>query len=135
MTAMTIVSELYGFPRFTSPRGLMAFLGLVPSEHTSGYDPKRGGITKTGNGHVRRVLVEAAWHYRHRPGVGSLRKRRQGQPAEIIALADKAQQRLCRRYRRMTDSGKPSPKAVTAVARELTGFIWAALSHARKVSA
>jgi transposase len=135
VTAMTIVSELYGFQRFQSPRGLMAFLGLVPSEHTTGYHPKRGGITKTGNGHVRRVLVEAAWHYRHRPGVGSLRKRRQGQPAEIIALADKAQQRLYRRYRRMTESGMPSPKAVTAVARELTGFIWAALTRAARASA
>jgi transposase len=85
VTAMTIVSELYGFQRFQSPRGLMVFLGLVPSEHTTGYDPKRGGITKTGNGHVRRVLIEAAWHYRHRPGAGSLRKRRKGQPAEILA--------------------------------------------------
>jgi transposase len=130
VTAMTIVSELYGFQRFRSPRGLMAFLGLVPSEHTTGYDPKRGRITKTGNGHVRRVLIEAAWHYRHRPGIASLRKRRQGQPAKIIALADKAQHRLYRRYRRMTEAGKPSAKAVTAVARELTGFVWAALSQA-----
>jgi transposase len=134
VTAMTILSELYGFARFQSPRGLMAFLGLVPSGHTTGYQPKRGGITKTGNGHVRRVLIEAAWHYRHRPGVGSLRKRRQGQPAEIIALADKAQQRLHRRYHRMTAAGMPSPKAVTAVARELTGFIWAALSRGTKTA-
>jgi transposase len=129
VTAMTILSELYGFPRFQSPRGLMAFVGLIPSEQTSGYDPKRGGITKTGNGHVRRVLIEAAWHYRHRPGVRSVQQRRQGQPAEVIALADKAQQRLYRRYRRMTERGMPSPKAVTAIARELTGFIWATLSR------
>jgi transposase len=130
VTAMTILSELHGFSRFHSPRGLMAFLGLVPSEHTSGYDPKRGGITKTGNGHVRRVLIEAAWHYRHRPSVGSpLQKRRKGQPAQMIALADKAQQRLYRRYQRMTERGMPTPKAVTAIARELTGFIWAALSR------
>jgi transposase len=135
VTAMTIVSELYGFERFRSPRGFMAFLGLVPSERTTGYDPKRGGITKTGNGHVRRVLIEAAWHYRHRPGVGSLRKRRTGQPAEIIALADKAQHRLYRRYRRMTEAGKPGPKAVTAMARELAGFIWAALTRAAQASA
>jgi transposase len=133
VTAMTILSELYGFARFESPRGLMAFLGLVPSEHTTGYQPNRGGITKTGNGHVRRVLVEAAWHYRHRPGIGSLRKRRRGQPAEIIALADKAQHRLYRRYCRMTAAGKPSTKAVTAMARELTGFIWAALRPAATV--
>lgn len=128
-TAMTIVAELYGFQRFQSPRGLMGFLGLIPSEDTSGYDPKRGGITKTGNGHVRRVLIEAARHYRHKPGAGALRKRRKGQPAQIIALADKAQRRLHGRYRRMTERGKPTPKVVTAVARELTGFIWAALSR------
>jgi len=135
VTAMTIVSELHGFGRFASPRGLMAFLGLVPSENTTGYEPRRGGITKAGNSHVRRVLIEAAWHYRHRPGVGALRKRRQGQPAAIIALADKAQHRLYRRYRRMTEAGKPGTKAVTAIARELTGFIWAALSPRTRVTA
>ncbi|HKC12331.1 MAG TPA: IS110 family transposase [Vicinamibacteria bacterium] len=129
VTAMTIVSELYGFERFQSPRGLMAFLGLVPSEETSSDKTHRGGITKTGNGHVRRVLIEAAWHYRHKPGTRSLRKRREGQPAEVIALADKAQHRLFRRYRRMTEAGKPGPKAVTAVARELAGFVWATLSR------
>jgi transposase len=129
VTAMTIVSELYGFERFQSPRGLMAFLGLVPSEQTSSDKTHRGGITKTGNGHVRRVLIEAAWHYRHKPGSRSLRKRRKGQPAEVIALADKAQHRLFRRYRRMTEAGKPGPKAVTAVARELAGFVWATLSR------
>jgi transposase len=129
VTAMTIVSELYGFERFQSPRGLMAFLGLVPSEQTSSDRTHRGGITKTGNGHVRRVLIEAAWHYQHKPGSRSLRKRRVGQPAEVIALADKAQHRLFRRYRRMTEAGKPGPKAVTAVARELAGFVWATLSR------
>jgi len=80
-------------------------------------------------------MIEAAWHYRHRPGVTSLRKRRQGQPAEIIALADKAQQRLHRRYRRMTEKGIPAPKAVTAVARELTGFVWAALHPKTRATA
>jgi transposase len=130
-TAMTIVTELYGFARFQSPRGLMGFLGMVPSESTTGYDPKRGRITKAGNGHVRRVLIEAAWHYRHKPGVGrSLRERRKGQPAQIIALADKAHQRLYKRYRRMIERGKFTPVAVTAVARELVGFVWAALSQA-----
>jgi transposase len=129
VTAMTIVSELYGFERFQSPRGLMAFLGLVPSEQTSSDKTHRGGITKTGNGHVRRVLIEAAWHYRHKPGTRSLRRRREGQPAQVIALADKAQHRLYRRYRRMTEAGKPGQKAVTAVARELAGFVWATLSR------
>lgn len=128
VTAMTIVSELYSFERFQSPRGLMAFLGLVPSEQSSSDKTHRGGITKTGNGHVRRLLIEAAWHYRHKPGARSLKKRRAGQPPAVIALADKAQQRLYRRYRKMTDAGKPGTKAVTAMARELTGFIWATLS-------
>jgi transposase len=135
VTAMTIVSELYGFERFHSPRGLMAFLGMVPSEQTSSDKTHRGGITKTGNGHVRRVLIEAAWHYRHKPGARSLRKRREGQPVEVIALADRAQHRLYRRYRRMTEAGKPSSKAVTAVARELAGFIWATLSRGARANA
>jgi transposase len=129
VTAMTIVSELHGFERFQSPRGLMAFLGLVPSEQSSSDKTHRGGITKTGNGHVRRVLIEASWHYRHKPGARSLKKRRAGQPAAVIALADKAQHRLYRRYCRMNDAGKPGSKAVTAMARELTGFIWATLSR------
>ncbi len=103
----------------------MAYLGLVPSEHSSGGTRRRGSITKTGNSHARRLLVEAAWHYRHRPGVSALRKRREGQPAEIIAIADKAQRRLHRRYRRMTEANKPAPKAVVAGARELVGFLWA----------
>jgi transposase len=128
ITAMTIVTELHGFARFTSPRGLMAYLGLVPSEHSSSDSKRRGSITKTGNGHVRRVMVEASWSYRHRPQVPkALRKRRRNQPAAVIAIADKAMLRLYRRFQRMTAKGKPTPKAVTAVARELVGFIWAVL--------
>jgi len=127
ITAMTIVTELHGFARFTAPRGLMAYLGLVPSEYSSSDNTRRGSITKTGNGHVRRVLVEAAWNYRHRPSVAALKKRRTGQSPVVIAIADRAMQRLYRRYHRMTAKGKPAPKAVVAVARELTGFIWAAL--------
>jgi transposase len=124
---MTIVTELHNFMRFFSPRGLMAFLGLVPSEHSSGDKRRRGAITKAGNGHVRRLLIEAAWHYRHRPGVKSLRGRREGQPAHVIAVADKAMQRLHRRYVRMEARHKPTPKTVVAIARELAGFIWVAL--------
>jgi transposase len=137
VTAMTVVSELYDIARFGSPRELMGFLGLVPSEQSSGSTERRGSITKAGNSHVRRVLVEAAWHYRHRPGVGqALAKRRRGQPAEVIAIADRAQHRLFRRYWTLMGRGKPSPKAVVAVARELVGFVWAALvssqvAHAR----
>ncbi len=127
VTAMTIVAELHTFGRFTSARGLMAYLGLVPSEHSSSDRTRRGSITKAGNSHVRRVLIEAAWNYRHRPGTATLKKRRQGQPAVIIALADRAMQRLYRRFSRMTNSGMPGPKVAVAVARELTGFIWAAL--------
>lgn len=130
ITAVTILAELHDFRRFESPRGLMAYLGLVPSEHSSAGNTKRGGITKAGNSHARRVLVESSWHYRHRPGVGALRKRREGQPARVIAIADKAQQRLNRRYRRMTAMGVPTPKVATAIARELVGFIWSVLRPA-----
>lgn len=131
VTAMSIVAELHGVERFESPRKLMAYLGLVPSEHSSGGKEKRGGITKAGNSHVRRLLIEASWHYRHRPGAGRvLAKRREGQPPRIIAIADKAQQRLHRRYQRLIAHGKAPSKAVTALARELVGFVWAALTTA-----
>jgi len=129
ITAMGLVTELHDFMRFESPRGLMAFLGLVPSEHSSGASERRGSITKTGNRHARRLLIEAAWHYRHRPGVRSLTRRRQGQPASVIAIADRAMQRLHRRFTRLTAKGKPQPKAAVAIARELAGFVWAALHH------
>lgn len=127
LTAMTLVAELHDFMRFESARGLMAFLGLVPSEYSSGGKKQRGAITKAGNGHARRLLIEAAWHYRHRPGVHSLRARRQGQPPHVIALADKAMIRLHRRFAHMLERGKARPKVVVAIARELTGFIWAAM--------
>ena len=107
----------------------MAFVGLVPSEHSSGGTRARGAITKTGNAHLRRVLVEAAWHYRHHPFVGEcLRTRQQAAPAQRVALAWTAQQWLCRRFRRLAAREKARPTAVTAVARELTGFLWAALT-------
>lgn len=128
ITAVTIVVELHTFHRFTSPRKLMAFVGLVPSEHSSGQRRRLGAITKTGNSHVRRLLIEAAWNYRHRPRVGTLARRRKGQSARVIALADRAMQRLYRRYTHMTLRGVPSQKATVALARELVGFVWAALS-------
>lgn len=128
LSAMTILAELHDFRRFTSARQLMSYLGLVPSEHSSGESTRRGGITKTGNAHVRRILIEAAWHYRHPPRVGVvLRKRREAQPAEIIAIADRAMRRLHRRHWRLLSMNKPPQKVVTAVARELTGFLWATL--------
>ncbi|GAC1424592.1 MAG: IS110 family transposase [Acidobacteriaceae bacterium] len=128
ITAMTLVTELHGVERFHSPRQMMAYLGLVPSENSSSDKTRRGGITKAGNSHVRRVLVESAWHYRHAAGVGKvLLQRRRGQPVRAIAIANTAQQRLCRRFRRLTERGKPSAKVVVAVARELAGFVWSAL--------
>ena len=127
LTAMGLVAELHDFMRFESPRALMAFLGLVPSEHSSADSQRRGAITKAGNSHARRLLIEAAWHYRHRPSVLSLRRRRQGQPPHVIALADKAMHRLNRRFNRLLVHGKPRPKVAVAIARELAGFVWAAM--------
>jgi transposase len=129
VTAMTIVAELHDFRRFETPRALMAYLGLVPSENSSGDNERRGSITKAGNKHVRRVLVEAAWHYRHKPAVGvKLRKRREGQPEAVIGVADRAQHRLHRRYwHLLVQNNKVPNKVIVAIARELVGFIWAAL--------
>ena len=135
VTALTLVAEIHDFRRFESPRQLMSYLGLTPSEHSSAGEPKRGRITKAGNSRVRRLLIEASWHYRHRPAVGAkLKRRREGQPPHVIAIADKAQQRLHRRYHRLTlGSCKPPTKAVTAVARELVGFVWAAMQPVRQL--
>jgi len=130
LTALTIAAELGDPRRFATAPSTMAFVGLVPSEHSSGTKRAQGGITKTGNAHLRRVLVEAAWHYRHHPFVGhTLRTRQRGAPADTIARAWTAQQRLHRRYRRLVARGKPKQHVVTAVARELTGFLWAALTQ------
>ena len=127
LTAILLLAELHDAQRFPTARSLMAYLGLVPGEHSSGERRRRGPITKTGNTLARRLVVEAAWHYRHRPGVGpKLAKRRCGQPTRVVALADKAQQRLCRRFRRLA-MHKPGPVVTVAVARELVGFLWAAL--------
>lgn len=129
LSAVTIVAELFDIRRFASARDLMAYVGLVPSEHSTGEKVRRGSITKTGNKHVRRILVEAAHHYRHRPSVGAaLRKRRVEKPAEAIAIADRAHIRLHKRFWKLINAGKPANKATTAVARELLGFIWSTLS-------
>lgn len=129
VTAMTIVAELHDVRRFKSPRQLMAYLGMVPSEHSSSDKHRRGGITKAGNSHIRRVLVETSWQYRHKPAVGkSLRARRRGQSPQIIAIADRAMSRLNRRYWSLTMRGKPHNVATIAVARELVGFLWSALA-------
>ena len=132
VTALSLLAEVHDFRRFNSPRQLMSYLGLTPSEASSGTQRRLGAITKCGNGHARRLLIEAAWHYRHRPSVGtSLRRRRSGQPPHIIALADKAQMRLSKRFYRLAyTKGKPGGKVVTAIARELSGFIWAVMQGA-----
>jgi transposase len=130
LTALTIAAELGDPRRFASAPRVMAYVGLVPSEHSSGTKRAQGGITKTGNAHLRRVLIESAWHYRHHPFVSAtLRARQQGAPAPVIAHAWTAQQRLHRRYARFAARGKPKQHIVTAVARELTGFLWAALTQ------
>lgn len=129
ITAVGLAVELHNFERFTAARRLMSFVGLIPGEHSSGEKRRQGAITKTGNSHVRRLLIEAAWNYRHRPRVGAaLQNRRKAQSPRTIALADRAMQRLHRRYQQMTLRGVSPQKAVVAMARELAGFVWAALS-------
>lgn len=131
-TAFGLVTELHGIEHFDRAGGLMAFVGLVPSEASSGERQRRGSITKSGNRHARKLLIESAWHARHKPAIpAALRKRREGQPPEVIAMADVAMQRLHRRYWRLVERGKPTTVAATAVARELTGFVWAALHAVR----
>lgn len=126
VTAMTVMAELGDITRFDSPRELMGYLGLVPSEHSSGPKRRQGGITKTGNGHVRRVLVEAAWSYRFPPRkTAHLQRRALKTSPKVQAIAWKAQKRLCGRYQHLTARGKRTVQTCTAVARELSGFIWA----------
>jgi len=130
VTAMVLLTELYAFQRFTSARELMSFLGLTPSELSSGETRRMGRITKAGNSRVRRVLVEAAWHQRHAPSRSKLmRGRRMDQPDWVVRLAERAERRLCRRYWRLVQGGKIPVKATTAVAREMAGFIWAVLFY------
>lgn len=130
LSAVILVAEICDFHRFEHPRELMSFVGLVPSEHSSGAKQRRGGITKTGNGHARRVLVEAAWHYRRPPRRSStIEARWEGQPGPVVAHAWTAQERLHRRFFRLTSRGKSSQVAVVAVARELCGFVWAAATQ------
>jgi transposase len=130
LTALSLLAEIGDFHRFGSARELMAFLGLVPSEYSSGPERHRGSITKSGNGHARRLLIEAAWHYQHRPRLGA-RQRAQVEliPPDVTARAWRAQVRLNSRHRALTARGKRSTVANVAVARELTGFIWAAMTH------
>ena len=124
--AVTLVAELGALARFARPRQLMGYSGAVAREHSSGPRTHRGGITKTGNAHVRRIVIEAAWAYRHRPSLGqTLRARQAGLSDAVKALAWKAQHRLHARYQHLLGKGKPKPQVVTAIGRELLGFIWA----------
>ncbi len=126
ITAVILAAEIGDFTRFATPRQLMAYLGQVPSEDSSGQRRHQGRITRTGNGHARRILTEAAWNYRFHPQPSrTICKRRESLPPEIVAIAEKAERRLSRRYQHLINRGKSSPKAVTAVARELAGFVWA----------
>jgi transposase len=136
VTAVSLVVELYSIERFQSPRQLMSYLGLIPSECSSGEKVKKGPITKAGNRRVRRLLVEAAWHQRHHPVKSkALRKRRENQPDWVIKIADRAMKRLHQRYMHLVSNGKETKVAATAVAREMVGFLWSVLyGHAELVS-
>lgn len=126
IAAMTLVAELQDFLRFESPRQLMAYLGLVPSEHSSGPKRRQGAITKAGNSAARRMLVEVAWHYRMEPRVSPIIAARQdGLPEAVTQIAWKAQMRLCSKFKRLSARRLMKTKAVVAVARELAGFVWA----------
>lgn len=138
LAATTIAVEVGHFTRFESAKKLMAYAGSTPSEYSTGGSRRQGAITKTGNAHVRRVLYEVAWTYRHRPALGrALKQRQHGLPTDIVEVAWKAQHRLNRRYTVLVAKGKPHCKVVTAIGRELLGFVWAIAtrveqSHAQK---
>jgi len=125
-TAVTVAAELGDLTRFDTPRQLAAFIGLIPSEYSSGESRRLGPITKAGNGHARRALVEAAWAYRYPAKVSAhLQQRLQRCPMPIQNIAWKAQVRLCKRYRRLVARGKNPNVVVTAIAREILAFLWA----------
>jgi transposase len=138
VAAVTIVAEVGQLSRFARARQLMGYSGAVASEHSSGARIRQGGITKTGNAHLRRIVVEAAWTYRHQPKVGAALRQRHARVSEAVtAIAWKAQHRLHGRYRRLLGRGKSPQQVVTAVARELLGFIWAigvAVEHEHSVA-
>ncbi len=126
VNAATLIAELGDLSRFTNPRQVMAYLGLVPSEHSSGASIKRGGITKAGNRAARRLLVEAAWSYRFPARLSrEMLLRQENQPKSVRDIAWKGQVRLCARYRKLARAGKPANVVTTAIARELAGFVWA----------
>jgi len=126
ISAVEMVAEVGDLTRFSNPRELMGYLGLVPSEHSTGDKRRQGSITKAGNGHARRSLVESAWAYARQPRVTrALKQRQQGLPQEVIDISWRAQVRLCGRYRRLMARGKNKQKIIVALARELCAFMWA----------
>ena len=126
IVAVTFASEVGDVRRFDNPRQLMAFLGLVPSERSTGDTVKRGGLTLAGNRRARRVLVEGAWNYRHPARVSeTIRIRLESVAKPVREIAWKAQTRLCARYRRMMAAGKTAPIVIAAIAREMAAFLWA----------
>jgi transposase len=136
VAAATLVAELGDITRFANPRQLMAYLGLVPSEHSSGATRRQGAITKAGNGAARRMLIEAAWSYRFPARISrELLLRQEGLAKSIRDTAWKAQERLCRRYRKLARAGKPANAVTAAIARELAGFVWAIAKQAQPSAA
>lgn len=126
LTALTIIAEAVDLKRYVSAPAMMSAIGIVPSEYSTGDSQRQGGITKTGNGHWRRVLIESAWHYRHSPVTsGALKQRRKNLPEEVVAIAEKADRRLHKKYVKIVNRGKRATVAAVAVARELAGFVWA----------
>jgi transposase len=126
IAAVTLIADLGDLSRFATPRQLMSYLGLVPSEHSSGERRRQGSITKTGNSHARRVLVEGAWAYRYPAKVSRhLQLRLEKVPKAIQDISWKAQVRLCKRYRRLVARGKNVNQVVVAIAREMAAFVWA----------
>jgi transposase len=131
LTALSVVCEIGDFKRFPTAEAFMSYLGLVPSERSSGKKRKQGGITKSGNGHLRKLLTESSWHYVRPVQVGKrLEQRREGTDEQTIRYADKAMKRLHEKYLRMVSKGKLKQTAVIAVARELAGFIWGVMKGA-----
>jgi transposase len=126
LTAMTILAEAFDLRRFTDAPAFMAAIGVVPSETSSGEVERRGRITRTGNSHIRRVLIESAWTYQHSSTSGkTIQNRRKGLPAEVLEIARQCDKRLHHKFRRMANRGKDRQKIAVAVSRELAGFVWA----------
>ncbi|MBF9018699.1 MULTISPECIES: transposase [unclassified Oceanispirochaeta] len=124
LTALTFIAEIGDFRRFRKAQNFMSYLGLVPSERSSGNQRRLGSITKAGNSRLRKLLIESSWHYKHYGPSKTLKMRRKGQDCEIVAYADKAGWRLNKKFKKLNYRGKVSQKIVTAIARKLSGFIW-----------